>query len=200
MARYSREHKAQSRQRLIEAAASLFRKRGYDGVGVDELCGAAGLTRGAFYGHFDSKAELLSAVLGGAHDFVRRLRARTATTYKGLRRQAVDIAQDYLAPGNRRAVISGCSIAALAIDAARGDDRAQKEYAQAVSAVLEEMDRLGDNSAAAGNRDAARDPDAARAALALCVGGLLIDNACGKNRIGQQVARAAQKEVARLLA
>lgn len=190
--RYTSEHKDQSRQRLIAAAARLFRKHGYDGVGINDLCAEAGLTRGAFYGHFDSKQALLSAVLAGAHDFVRRLKARTARSTSGLRRQAAGIARAYLAPDNRRAVAAGCSIAALAVDCMRGEPASQQAYASGVRALVTEFQRGAD-----GDRLSA---DSARAALALCVGGLLIDNACGSDPEGQRVARAAQKEVTRLLA
>ena len=191
MVRYKPDHKDTSRQRLIEAAAALFRRHGFNGVGINDLCGAAGLTRGAFYGHFASKAQLLAAVLGGAHDFVRRLRARSATTTAELRTQAVGVAQDYLAPRNRQAVVAGCSIASLAVDVMRADEQAQATYAEAVKAVVDEFRRGADGELL--------DADQARAALALCVGGLLIDNACGADREGSRVAKAAQVEVARLL-
>ena len=190
--RYTPEHKDQSRRRLVAAAARLFRRHGYDGVGINDLCAEAGLTRGAFYGHFDSKQALLSAVLAGAHDFVRRLKARTAWTTNGLRRQAAGIARAYLAPKNRAAVASGCSIASLAVDCMRGEAPAQKAYADGVRSVVAEFRRGADGETL--------DADAARAALALCVGGLLIDNACGDDPEGRRVARAAQREVTRLLA
>jgi TetR/AcrR family transcriptional repressor of nem operon len=191
MTRYDESHKARSRVSLVEAAAGLFRRRGYSGVGINELCAAAGLTRGAFYGHFDSKAELLTAVLEGAHDLVRRLKSRTARSTNGLRRQGAGVARDYLAPENRQAVIGGCSLSALAVDVARSNPQTQRAYARAVRSVVAEL-RRGE----AGERLSA---DRARVVLALCVGGLLIDNACGRDPEGARVARAAQAEVSRLM-
>ncbi|MEM8766892.1 MAG: TetR/AcrR family transcriptional regulator [Pseudomonadota bacterium] len=191
MARYSAAHKAQSRAALIQAGADLFRARGYNGVGIDELCAEAGLTRGAFYGHFNSKAELLAAVLRGNHDFARRLKARSGKTTQSLRRQGARIARDYLDPDNRQAVVGGCSISALSIDAIRADAGTRAAYVEGVLAVLKEMRR--------GQDDAPLDADAARAALALCVGGLLLDNACGEDPEGPRIARAAQKLAGALL-
>ena len=191
MARYSAAHKARSRQALIEAGADLFRARGYNGVGIDELCAEAGLTRGAFYGHFDSKAALLAAVLRGNHDFARRLAERPGTTTGSLRRQGSKIARDYLAPENRQAVVGGCSTSALVMEAIRADEETREAYVEGVRAVLGEMRR-----GAAGE---SLDADAARAALALCVGGLLLDNACGRAPEGAQIARAAQKLAGQLL-
>ncbi len=148
MTRYPPEHKEKSRIALVQAAAGLFRRHGYSGVGINDLCGAAGFTRGAFYAHFNSKAGLLKAVLSGGHDMLRRLRERQAKTGAALAREGAGIAADYLKLENRQAVLGGCSLAALA----------------------------------------------------LCVGGLLISSACGDSSTAQAVSRAATKQVKRLLA
>jgi TetR/AcrR family transcriptional regulator, transcriptional repressor for nem operon len=54
------EQKLQTRQRILEAAGRSFRKGGFSGVGVDGLAKEAGVTSGAFYVHFDSKAQVFS--------------------------------------------------------------------------------------------------------------------------------------------
>lgn len=46
------------RTRLLDAAISLMRKQGYTATSVDELCAAAGITKGAFFHHFPSKEAL----------------------------------------------------------------------------------------------------------------------------------------------
>jgi TetR/AcrR family transcriptional repressor of nem operon len=63
MARYARGHKEESRARIVEAVGRGFRKQGYGGVGVDGLAREAGVTHGAFYGHFRSKAEAFGAAV-----------------------------------------------------------------------------------------------------------------------------------------
>ena len=50
--------KAGARQRLLEAALSLIREKGYSSTSVDELCAEAGVTKGAFFHHFKSKDAL----------------------------------------------------------------------------------------------------------------------------------------------
>jgi AcrR family transcriptional regulator len=49
----------QTRQRLLQAAADVFADRGYDGTRVAEIASAAGVSNGAMYAHFASKADLL---------------------------------------------------------------------------------------------------------------------------------------------
>ncbi|MFI9596780.1 TetR/AcrR family transcriptional regulator [Nonomuraea sp. NPDC052265] len=54
---------AETRQRLLRAAAEAFAERGYDGTRVADIAAAAGVSNGALYAHFASKAELLVAAL-----------------------------------------------------------------------------------------------------------------------------------------
>ena len=61
--RYSKDHKQATRQRIVEAAGRRFKQDGIDGAGVATVMSDAGLTNGAFYGHFRSKEDLVANVL-----------------------------------------------------------------------------------------------------------------------------------------
>lgn len=50
--------KAGAREKLLSAALSLIREKGYSSASVDELCAHAGVTKGAFFHHFKSKDAL----------------------------------------------------------------------------------------------------------------------------------------------
>jgi len=50
---------AETRERLLRAAADVFAERGYDGTRVADIATAAGVSNGALYAHFPSKADLL---------------------------------------------------------------------------------------------------------------------------------------------
>lgn len=54
---------AETRERLLQAAADVFAERGYDGTRVADIAAVAGVSNGALYAHFGSKAELLVAAL-----------------------------------------------------------------------------------------------------------------------------------------
>jgi AcrR family transcriptional regulator len=55
--------RAETRARLLEAAARVYARRGFDGATLDEVAAEAGLTKGAVYDHFGSKEKLLLALL-----------------------------------------------------------------------------------------------------------------------------------------
>jgi TetR/AcrR family transcriptional regulator, transcriptional repressor for nem operon len=56
-----REAEHESRTKLVDAAVSVIRAKGYGAARVDDICAAAGLTKGSFFHHFDSKEDLALA-------------------------------------------------------------------------------------------------------------------------------------------
>src|SRR5438093_12740477 len=56
--RVSRKEAEANRERVVEVASALYRKHGFDGIGVADIMKKAGLTHGGFYGHFGSKDDL----------------------------------------------------------------------------------------------------------------------------------------------
>lgn len=70
MSRTQQERKADTRARLLAAAADLFANQGIDAVSVDAVAEAAGRTSGAVYAHFGSKQGLLLAILDSWKDSV----------------------------------------------------------------------------------------------------------------------------------
>jgi AcrR family transcriptional regulator len=57
------EQKAQTRQRLIDAAAEVFAREGFMAASLDEIAAAAGYTKGAVYSNFSSKTDLFIALI-----------------------------------------------------------------------------------------------------------------------------------------
>ena len=63
MARRTKEEALQTREQLLDAAERVFLERGVGHASLAEVADAAGVTRGAIYHHFDSKAELFEAMV-----------------------------------------------------------------------------------------------------------------------------------------
>ncbi len=63
MARKAGVTAAETRAQLLDAAADVFAARGYDGASISAITRAAGLSSGAIYAHYASKADLFLAVL-----------------------------------------------------------------------------------------------------------------------------------------
>ena len=61
--RYKEGQKLQTYEKILAAAERSFKKQGYNGIGVDGLAKEAGVTSGAFYGHFSSKLSVFSAAI-----------------------------------------------------------------------------------------------------------------------------------------
>jgi TetR/AcrR family transcriptional regulator, transcriptional repressor for nem operon len=59
----ARMAKANVRERLLEAGLETLHRRGFNGCGVQEIASTAGVPKGSFYNHFESKEELGAAVI-----------------------------------------------------------------------------------------------------------------------------------------
>jgi len=66
MVRRTKEEAAETREQVLDAAEQVFRQRGVGHASLAEVADAAGVTRGAIYHHFASKAELFEAMLARA--------------------------------------------------------------------------------------------------------------------------------------
>lgn len=85
--------KARTRQRLLEEAQRLFRERGYAATSLEQIAEAADVTKGAIYGHFSSKEDLLLTAIEAAptpefgaalYDQTRPARERLAEFGRGM--------------------------------------------------------------------------------------------------------------------
>lgn len=60
---YTKAHKNKTRERILDNSFRLFALKGFEGATIDDLMTDCGLTRGGFYAHFKSKAELYREAL-----------------------------------------------------------------------------------------------------------------------------------------
>ena len=131
--RYEKGHKDTTRQHIIDVASRQFRGNGVAAVGLAGIMSDAGLTNGAFYTHFDSKEDLVRAVLLNGLDR-REQRLRTvAADNAGLE----TMIRDYLSPSHRDRPGTGCPTAALVAEVARHPRTTRDAFTAKVSTFIE---------------------------------------------------------------
>ena len=191
MARYSAEHKQATRQRMIETAGRRFKSDGIDGSGVAALVSDAGLTNGAFYGHFSSKDDLVAAVV------TDQLDAQVAVLDALRGRPGVEaFIRDYLSAAHRDDPAAGCPSAALLDEIGRCDGATRQAYTTGVRSVIEAIARhLGD-----GEEHASGAEEQALALVGLLVGSLQLARALEDRELSDRVLAAARANALRLLA
>jgi TetR/AcrR family transcriptional repressor of nem operon len=128
------EHKQETRDRIVDAAAAAFRTKGIDGVSIAEIMAEAGLTHGGFYAHFGSKEELVGAAL-------KRSGSQTiGTLSKDPRIDAV--IDTYLSAGHVAHPERGCPLAALGPELARAGEEVREGLAAGVARRIEFVRQL----------------------------------------------------------
>ncbi len=184
----SKEHKAQTRERIVRSAGRLFRRAGFEAAGIDAVMADAGLTRGGFYAHFASKEDLFANVVAADHGLIRMLAARGAATPALWRRQTLKLLADYLHPDHLEEVALGCSFAALTADAGRGSPAVRAAYGRAFDELVAQLlRRFGETADRARVRASAKQREAAAQVAVVAIGSLIIGAALG----GGPAARAA---------
>ena len=183
-------HNEKIRGRIIAAAATAFRDHGYAGTNLDRIMEGADLTRGAFYAHFGSKAELFAATVRSDQPLLswlsRRSEAASDALWLGLRH----VFRAYLAPGNLSAIARTCTLASLSRDAALGDAEARQAYERALSETIAEMARGLEPAPEAGTLTAI---------LLLATGSVTLAAACDSDAMRRQILEAGSAEVGRML-
>jgi TetR/AcrR family transcriptional regulator, transcriptional repressor for nem operon len=133
--RYSQDHKQATRRRILEVAGRRFKQDGIDGAGVATLMADAGLTNGAFYGHFSSKEDLVANVLA---DQLRSQRERfddQPSDRAGLEA----FVRSYLSPEHRDQLVEGCPSAALLDEIARRPTDTRDVFTNEVMGVVDDI-------------------------------------------------------------
>ena len=150
--RITKARLSENRERVLGAAADLFREKGFDDVGVAELMRAAGLTHGGFYNHFGSKDEVEAAAC--AHVFeasLERIGAIADIADEAERRLAFEAyRRRYVSTAARDAPSPACPMVAFAGDMARRPAALRQAFAEGLRAYLDAFaSAAGEDRAAA---------------------------------------------------
>lgn len=176
--------KEASRAKILASAGRGFRRHGFGGSGVDGLAKEAGVTSGAFYAHFKSKADAFrEAITVGLKDLQHGVEQMRATLGVRWREGFIDF---YL--GDRRTceLADGCALQSLSAEVARADDQARKAYQAQLNTIIQ---TLADGLE---GRPKVRREEAT-ALLALLVGGVTLARAVHDPVVSDEIAAAVRK-------
>ena len=136
--RVTRKQAAANREKVLAVAGTLFRERGFDGIGVADIMKRAGLTHGGFYGQFASKddlaAETTARVLGKA-GWQERLTGKADPSFGA-------VVRAYLSPRHRDDPGTGCLFSALGSDAARQPRAVRRAFTDGFRAQIDALVKL----------------------------------------------------------
>jgi TetR/AcrR family transcriptional repressor of nem operon len=182
--RYPKQQKADTRGKILMAAARRFRESGYDGAGVDAIMSEAGLTAGGFYSHFSSKEVLFAEAMAMALDPGKALRAAKSTG-AGAADPLGGLIKGYLSRTHRDTVADGCPLPAITADVARKSDATRESYERQFLRFVNEIEALLSESGASAR-------ERALAVLAQCVGGLMLSRAVKNEKLSDQILKSCR--------
>ena len=179
------EQKVQTRQRILEAAGRVFRKSGFGGIGVDGLAKEAGVTSGAFYVHFGSKADAFRESLKhGMADL------RGGVLYFQAEHGRVwwpEFVRFYLSTKRTCDLAEGCTLQSMPAEVARSDHASRAVFETALRDVAQ---AVVDGPV---SPSAPRNIESACAALATLVGAVTLARAVDSEAFASQIAAATEQ-------
>lgn len=168
------------RDRLLDAADLLMVQRGYEAVGVAELCRTADVQKGSFYHFFDSKRSLALEMLDRA--WARTRDELYGAAFGSPERSALDafdhfghlLADNLAAVRGRCDAVVGCRVGNFAVELSTTDDVVRAR----VAAILDEMTaavaEVIERAAARGELASDLDPAAAATGIVAHMEGLMV--------------------------
>jgi TetR/AcrR family transcriptional regulator, transcriptional repressor for nem operon len=140
------------RERILDAAVEAVRRRGYNACGVQDITDAAGVPKGSFYNHFDSKEALGAAIVEqywqrGACSTLRILSDETLPPIERLRRYFDALATNMADSDYRCGCLIGNLSAELADQSRLVRDRLSATYAgwtRSIETCVREAQQVGE--------------------------------------------------------
>ncbi|NMM04268.1 TetR/AcrR family transcriptional regulator [Paraburkholderia sp. RP-4-7] len=179
---YSQAQKAESRQRVLENASRQIRENGIEALGVAECMRSAGLTHGAFYGHFSSRDALILEALEHA---VSQSEKRIASLANGAVKRGETplqaIAEVFLNERHVKNPGTGCALCALAGEARHANPDVREQLTHYVRKLASQIAQ-----AAAGDNE-----DAALGIVAIIVGAITLARAVDDDKLAKSILAAS---------
>lgn len=175
--RYPPTHKQETREKVVSSSRELAKKEGFGNTGVDAFMKAVSLTGGAFYTHFESKAELFA-------ELIERELEQSTEMLAGDKHSPPDHVarklREYLSNDHVLHPEKGCMLPTLGPEIARASPEIKARVEQGIK-------RLRDSWS-----ERLEDEDAGWALLAQCVGALVLARIVDSERTRREILDASR--------
>lgn len=181
--------KEETRARILAGAGRAFRSQGYGGAGVDGVAKAAGVTSGAFYANFKSKADAFrEAVVVGMQDLESAIRALRDDAKTSWVKRFIDF---YVTDRRTCELGDSCALQSLTGEVERADDETRVAYeAQLRKVIAAAAEGLNASTSKARRNDAI-------VLLALLSGGVSLARAVKDPALSEEIAAAVRSALLR---
>jgi TetR/AcrR family transcriptional regulator, transcriptional repressor for nem operon len=183
----TRQQAEKNRERVLDVAGRLFREKGFNGIGVDDLMKGAGLTHGGFYANFKSKEELVAKSCERSLAELVEGWSKMAGETKGDPLRA--IVARYLSSSHRDDPGNGCVLAALGADVARKSPAVRHAVTEGLRPFIELLTRSVSGRSRAARRKRAL------AIYASLVGAMVLARAVDDPALSKQILEAVAASV-----
>jgi TetR/AcrR family transcriptional repressor of nem operon len=189
----------QTRRRIVEAAAPIFNRRGYEGSSLNELMEATGLKKGGIYRHFSSKEELAAEAFDYTWEAAWKARLlhvdEKANGIEKLKQLVANFV-DYRSP-----VAGGCPILNTAIDADDGNPVLRARVAKALRSWLSRLQTIVEQAHEHGETRPGVDPKLVATLIVASLEGALMMSRLQRNdealrRVQSHLNRYLESDVA----
>ncbi|GAA3854672.1 TetR/AcrR family transcriptional regulator [[Pseudomonas] carboxydohydrogena] len=185
--RYARNHKAATRERILQGAVTRLKENGSGGIAIAELMEDAGLTHGGFYAHFKSRDALVEESFRHALEGIaQRWRARAEKAPRGEGLEA--IVNGYLTREHRDDASGGCALPAIGAELARSSARTRRIFTERLEDAIDAVAAQSAESPAKVAREEAI------GVIATMVGSLLLARAAGHEQLSADILKAGRKK------
>jgi TetR/AcrR family transcriptional repressor of nem operon len=179
---WQKDHKENSKDKILNSAARLFTRYGFEKVSINQVMENATLTRGAFYSHFSSKSDLYAQAIVTAGVLAKNDNIKNCGgSFEGLTKR-------YLSDEHRNETIKNlCPLAFLVTDINQQDKTVKDTYTTVFKDFVEHA-----------NQQTASKQSALQTA-ALMIGGLALAKAINDTALSDELLIACQEGIATLL-
>jgi len=176
---WQKNHKGQSKDKILQSAAMLFTHHGFDKVSIDHVMQKAELTRGAFYSHFSSKSDLYAQAITKAAQSSRLSKVTNKP------QSIEEFGKYYLTSQHRDAQCQQpCPLAFLVSDISQQNKQVTKTYTKVFNHFVIEAEKHS------------KDREQALQNAVLMIGGLAISRALEDKKFGDELLQACQAGLA----